>query len=96
MATWADAGFAAEMFKLTGAFLPPPPPGVQPPPLWGVDEHIAEVFGAAGVTPSIEHETADFDFASVDDAVRRYADDFGAFVMARGALEPQGRCVVER
>jgi ubiquinone/menaquinone biosynthesis C-methylase UbiE len=32
MATWADAGFPAEMFKLTGAFLAPPPPGVQPPP----------------------------------------------------------------
>jgi SAM-dependent methyltransferase len=91
MVTWANAGFAGELFKLTGAFLPPPPPGVQPPPLWGVDEHITEVFGAAGVTPSIEHETVDFDFASVEDAVRHYGDDFGPFVMARGVLEPQGR-----
>jgi RNA polymerase sigma-70 factor, ECF subfamily len=91
MVTWANAGFAGELFKLTGAFLPPPPPGVQPPPLWGVDEHITEVFGAAGVTPAIERETVDFDFASVEDAVRHYGDDFGPFVMARGVLEPQGR-----
>jgi SAM-dependent methyltransferase len=91
MVTWANDGFAGELFKLSGAFLPPPPPGVQPPPLWGVDAHVNEVFGAAGVTPSIERETVDFHFASVEDAVQHYADEFGPFVMARGVLEPQGR-----
>jgi SAM-dependent methyltransferase len=91
MVTWANDGFAGELFKLTGAYLPPPPPGVHPPPLWGVDEHIREVFGAAGATPSIERGTVDFEFASVDEAVHHYADDFGPFVMARGVLEPQGR-----
>jgi SAM-dependent methyltransferase len=91
MATWVNDGFAGELFKLTGAFLPPPPPGVQPPPLWGVQAHIEECFGAAGVTPSIVRESVDFDFGSVPEAVRHYADDFGPFVMARGVLEPQGR-----
>jgi RNA polymerase sigma-70 factor, ECF subfamily len=91
MVTWANDGFAGELFKLTGAFLPPPPPGVEPPPLWGVDAHIAEVFGAAGVTPSIARETVDFDFPSVENAVHRYANDSGPFVLARGVLEPQGR-----
>jgi SAM-dependent methyltransferase len=91
MVTWANDGFAGELFKLTGAFLPPPPPGVQPPPLWGVEAHIAEVFGAAGVTPSVDRNTVEFLFESVEDAVKHYADDFGPFVMARGALEPQGR-----
>jgi hypothetical protein len=57
----------------------------------GVDAHIAEIFGAAGVTPSIARETVDFDFPSVENAVHHYADDFGPFVMARGVLEPQGR-----
>ncbi|MEN3282674.1 MAG: hypothetical protein V7607_3814 [Solirubrobacteraceae bacterium] len=91
MVTWANDGFAGELFKLSGAFMPPPPPGVQPPPLWGVESHVAEVFGAAGVTPSIERETVEFLFESVEDAVRHYADDFGPFVMARAVLEPQGR-----
>jgi SAM-dependent methyltransferase len=91
MVTWANAGFAGELFKLSGRFLPPPPPGVQPPPLWGVESHVAEVFGAAGVTPSIARETVEFHFASVEDAVQHYAADFGPFVMARGVLEPQGR-----
>jgi SAM-dependent methyltransferase len=91
MTTWANDGFAGELFKLTGAFLPPPPAGVQPPPLWGVESHVTEVFGAAGVTAALERETVEFDFLSEDDAVRHYAEYFGPFVIARGVLEPQGR-----
>lgn len=91
MTSWVNDGFAGELFKLTGSFMPPPPPGVQPPPLWGVEEHIADVFSSAGVTAPPTRETVDFDFPSVEHAVQRYADDFGPFVVARGVLEPQGR-----
>jgi SAM-dependent methyltransferase len=91
MTTWANDGFAGELFKLMGSFMPPPPPGVQPPPLWGVEAHVEEVFGAAGATPAVARETVEFDFPSVEDAVARYMDNFGPFVMARAALEPQGR-----
>jgi ubiquinone/menaquinone biosynthesis C-methylase UbiE len=38
MTTWVNDGFAGELFTLTGSFLPPPPPGVQPPSLWGVEK----------------------------------------------------------
>jgi SAM-dependent methyltransferase len=91
MANWVNDGFAGELFILAGAFLPPPPPGVQPSPLWGVQVHIENCFGAAGVTPSITRESVDFEFGSVDEAVRHYGEDFGPFVMARAVLEPQGR-----
>jgi SAM-dependent methyltransferase len=46
MTTWVTDGYAGEIFKLTGAFLPPPPPGVQPPPLWGVESHVELTFGS--------------------------------------------------
>jgi SAM-dependent methyltransferase len=91
MTTWADDGFAGELFNLTGSFLGPPPAGVQPPQLWGVEEHVQGTFGAAGARPSIARETVVFEWPSVEDAVREYADDFGPFVTARRALEPQGR-----
>jgi SAM-dependent methyltransferase len=91
MTTWANDGFAAGLFKLTGSFLPPPPAGVQPPPLWGVDSHVKDVFGAAGVTPDIAQETVELQFASEQDAVDDYANNFGPFVTARTVLEPQGR-----
>src|SRR5215210_434324 len=57
MTTWVNDGYAAGLFKLNGTFLPPPPAGVQPPPRWGVKGHVEEAFAAAGVTPSIAHET---------------------------------------
>jgi SAM-dependent methyltransferase len=91
MTTWINDGFAGELFKLTGSFMPPPPPGVQPPPLWGVEEHVQDAFGAAGVTPSLSREMVAFEFPSVQYAVDKYANEFGPFVVARGVLEPQGR-----
>ncbi len=91
MTTWVDDGFVGEMFKLTGSFMGPPAPGVEPPPLWGIREHIEEAFAAAGVKPAIAGETVTFEFPSVEQAVERYAADFGPFVASRTVLEPQGR-----
>jgi len=91
MTTRINDGFVGEMFKLTGAFLPPPPPGVEPPPLWGVEAHAREMFTATGVPPEISRELVLFRLDSVEDAVSEYADHFGPFVMARSMLEPQGR-----
>jgi SAM-dependent methyltransferase len=93
MTTWVNDGFAGELFKLTGSFMPPPPPGVQSPPLWGVEDHIEETFAAAGASATIERESVDFNFPSVEEAVQRYATDFGPFVVARKVLEPQDRWV---
>jgi len=91
MTTWVNDGFIGELFTLTGAFLPPPPPGVQPPPLWGVELHVREMFGAAGTSPSIARERVAPEFASVEAVVQEYSRNFGPFVMARSVLEPQGR-----
>ena len=91
MTTWVTDGYAGEIFKLTGSFLPPPPPGVQPPPLWGVESHVKEVFAAAGVTPDVAREHVELTFASEQDAVAEYMNTFGPFVTARTVLEPQGR-----
>ena len=91
MTTWVTHGYAGEIFKLTGSFLPPPPAGVQPPPLWGVESHVEEVFAAAGATPSIAHETLEVQFESETAAVEEYTTNFGPFVTARTVLEPQGR-----
>ena len=91
MTTWVNDGFVGEMFKLAGSFMPPPPPGAQTPPQWGVEEHVVELFGAAGASPTLTIETAEFHWPSVERVVRDYAEDFGPFVIARGLLEPQGR-----
>jgi SAM-dependent methyltransferase len=91
MTTWVDDGFIGEMFKLTGSFMPPPPPGAQAPPLWGVESHVAEVFSAAGAMPVLTRESIRLEWDSIEEVVSDYAESFGPFLMARAALEPQGR-----
>ena len=62
--------------------MPPPPAGVQPPPMWGIADHIQSMFQAAGAMPSLAVETVEFGFSSVEETVRTYADQFGPFVIA--------------
>lgn len=91
MTAWGTDGFAGELFKLTGAFMPPPAPGVQTPELWGDPAHVEDAFGAAGASATIAHEVVDFPFPSIDEAVSEYESGLGPFVLARRMLEPQGR-----
>jgi hypothetical protein len=47
----------------------------------------------SNASATIERETVDLRLPSVEEAVQRYAKDFGPFVIARGVLEPQDRWV---
>ena len=41
--------FVSELLKISSSFMPPPPEGFVSPMTWGVDTHIVERFGQAGV-----------------------------------------------
>ena len=43
--SWTPAGFIGQMFATMKPYVPPPPPGVQPPPLWGSAEHVRGLLG---------------------------------------------------
>jgi ubiquinone/menaquinone biosynthesis C-methylase UbiE len=51
MGNWipGDKTFVAQLLKISSAYAPPPPEGFISPMTWGVESHIAERFGAAGV-----------------------------------------------
>jgi SAM-dependent methyltransferase len=91
MTAWASDGMSGGMFKLAGSFMPPPPPGIDSPQLWGDEEHIREVFAAAGATPSIARETVVVELGSEAELVAAYTEKLGPMVAARSALEAQGR-----
>ena len=44
LANWTPDGFIGRVFKVLGRHLPPPA-GVQPPSLWGVESHLRTLFG---------------------------------------------------
>jgi len=43
--SWTPEGMIGGLFRTIGPFAPAPPPGAQPPPLWGGEEHLRELFG---------------------------------------------------
>jgi SAM-dependent methyltransferase len=45
LASWTPAGMIGALFRTMGPFAPTPPPGAQPPPLWGNPEHVRGLFG---------------------------------------------------
>jgi hypothetical protein len=45
MLNWTPEGMLGDVFRAMGPFLPTPPPGAQPPPLWGGEDHVRELFG---------------------------------------------------
>ncbi|MBI3073414.1 MAG: class I SAM-dependent methyltransferase [Deltaproteobacteria bacterium] len=45
--TWPPDHFMGQMFALFGRYLPAPPPGVTPPPLWGKEENVRAWCGGA-------------------------------------------------
>ena len=43
--SWTPEGFIGQMFSTMKPYAPAPPPGAQPPPLWGHVDHVRELFG---------------------------------------------------
>lgn len=49
LVAWTPAGFIGQMFAAMKPYAPAPPPGAEPPPLWGDEEHVRALLGD-GVT----------------------------------------------
>jgi SAM-dependent methyltransferase len=58
--SWTPEGMIGGLFRTIGPFAPTPPPGAQPPPLWGGDEHLRELLG-----DRVELETLERDVLEV-------------------------------
>jgi ubiquinone/menaquinone biosynthesis C-methylase UbiE len=91
LCSWQPSGFVAEMFGTIASFLNPPPPVEGPPVRWGTEEGahalLDDTFEIACEQRTL-HQRYD---GSVDEMTDYFMDRFGPMVMARRALEPQGR-----
>src|SRR3954452_1078091 len=58
MTTWDFEGMNGQLFAALAPFMMPPPEGAQPPPLWGVEEHVRECFAPTGREITIERDSA--------------------------------------
>jgi ubiquinone/menaquinone biosynthesis C-methylase UbiE len=72
--------FVSQLLKISSAFTPPPPEGFVSPMTWGVEAHIVERFGQAGVPRERISLTKDtFHFHSPDKSPAEVIDSFRRF-----------------
>jgi SAM-dependent methyltransferase len=43
--SWTPEGFVGDLFRTMKPYAPAPPPGAQPPPLWGDENHVRALLG---------------------------------------------------
>src|SRR5580765_4918099 len=82
MGNWIpnDPTFVSQILKISSAFTPPPPEGFVSPMTWGMDTHILERFGQAGVPAKNISMTRDtFHFTSADKSPEQFIDLFRRF-----------------
>jgi ubiquinone/menaquinone biosynthesis C-methylase UbiE len=89
MLTFTPEGLISDFFGALASYGPPPPPGALPPPLWGSEEHVRELFGdrldSLEMTRSEYVETAD----SPRDYCELFKQTFGPVVAIYASLADQ-------
>ena len=97
MGNWIpnDPTLVAQILKISSAYAPPPPEGFISPMLWGVESHVIERFGKAGIAPeniSFTRETYTFEgpFAP-SEFVQRFKNFYGPTMNAFEAAEKNGK-----
>jgi len=88
--------FVSQLLKISSSFTPPPPEGFVSPMTWGVESHIVERFGQAGVPKekiSMARDT--FRFVSPDkrpaDLIESFRRFYGPTMNAFEAAEKNGK-----
>jgi SAM-dependent methyltransferase len=88
---WTPEGLNGRLFSTIGAYMPPPPPELQSPVLWGDEDHVRSLFAETGAELSFERRTVTFTRDSPDAWVAYNERVLGPLIMAKAALEPQGK-----
>ena len=98
MGNWIpnDPTFVSQVLRISSSFMPPPPEGFVSPMTWGVETHIVERFGQAGVPKeNISMIKDTFRFISPDKSpaqvIELFRQFYGPTMNAFEAAEKNGR-----
>ncbi len=97
MGNWipGDPTLVAQILKISSAYTPPPPEGFISPMLWGIEEHVIERFGEAGIAKeniSFIRDTFTFNDATTPtELVGRFKNYYGPTMNAFEAAEKNGK-----
>ena len=97
--SWTPEGFIGQMFATMKPYVPAPPPGVQPPPLWGREDHVRALLGDRVTNLTAQRKTVRVDkFTSPEDFRDYFKARYGPTIAAyRGiADDPQRTAALDR
>ena len=85
LANWTPDGFIGQLFKVLGRQLPPPA-GVQPPSLWGVEAHLHSLFGEHAAKIAVTPRVFNFRYRSAAHFIDVFRTWYGPVHKAFAAL----------
>ena len=90
--SWTPEGMIGALFRTMGPFAPAPPPGAQPPPLWGSEEHLRELFGERVEFATLERGKLEVTaFERPADYGEHFKERYGPTIVARANAEANGK-----
>jgi len=95
LANWTPEGFIGQVFKTLGRHLPPPA-GVQPPSLWGVQTHLQSLFGEQAAAISVTPRFFAFRYRSAAHFIEVFRTWYGPIHKAFAALPADAAMALER
>jgi SAM-dependent methyltransferase len=90
LVNWTPGGLIGQLFKTMSRHMPPPPDWVTPPPVWGSDDHLRELFSRVGEV-TLTYGFNPFVFPSIDEYMTFFEVNYGPTKRAREKLEAEGR-----
>jgi SAM-dependent methyltransferase len=90
--SWTPEGMIGNLFKTMGPFAPTPPPGAQPPPLWGGEEHLRELFGDRVELGGVERDVLEITaFERPGDYAEHFRTHYGPTIAVLANARKEGR-----
>jgi len=90
LANWTPDGFIGNMFRTVGKHVPPPP-GIKPPPLWGTEERLRELFGEGVSSLRMTRHSYAFRFLSAEHMIDSFRTYYGPVHKAFESLDAAGQ-----
>jgi ubiquinone/menaquinone biosynthesis C-methylase UbiE len=89
LVNWTREGLIGRLFKILGAYAPPPPAGASPPPLWGDEAHVRALFDGCSIEFSRGRQP--FVFPTVEAYMTFFEERYGPTLKAKERLQADGR-----
>ena len=90
LVNWTPGGQVGELFRILGRYLPPAPGYASPPPLWGDEEHVRDLFAGTSVELEFARGFNPWRFDSAERYVEFMESNYGPLVKARQRLTGEG------